>query len=305
MAKTFKRIALMGRYSTRSARKTLERLIEFLKTQSVEILIESETAEIVDSQQLPQIERSQLGEACDLIIVVGGDGSLLNAARAVADYDVPVIGINRGLLGFLTDISPDALETSLEEVLNGKFEEEKRFLLEASIVTDKETHHIGDALNDVVLYAGEVARMIEFELYIDGDFVYSQRSDGLIIATPTGSTAYALSGGGPILHPSLEAMVLVPMFPHTLTSRPIVVNSSSTIEFRVAKSKSEIHPGISCDGQQIVALSPGAKLMVKRKDKALRLIHPLDYDYYNTLRTKLEWGSKLQGKYFPDDESNS
>jgi NAD+ kinase len=175
-------------------------------------------------------------------------------------------------------------------------------LLSASIIHEDETINLGDALNDVVLYAGEVARMLEFELSIDGDFVYSQRSDGLIMATPTGSTAYALSGGGPIMHPTLEAIVLVPMFPHTLTSRPIVVNSNALIELRVAKGKSEIHPGVSCDGQDLISLSPGAKLQVKRKDKSLRLIHPADYDYYHTLRTKLEWGSQLKGKYFSDSK---
>lgn len=297
----FSRIALMGRYSSNSARNTLENLIQYLSTLPVTLSLESETAEIVAPQSLPLVPREELGKQCDLVIVVGGDGSLLNAARAVADYDIPVIGINRGMLGFLTDISPDDFETAIYAVLHGEYEEEKRFLLSASIITEHETRHIGDALNDVVLYAGEIARMIEFELSIDGDFVYSQRSDGLIMATPTGSTAYALSGGGPILHPTLEAIVLVPMFPHTLTSRPIVVNSNALIELRVAKGKSEIHPGVSCDGQDLVSLAPGAKLQVKRKEHPLRLIHPLDHNYYHTLRTKLEWGSKLKGKYFPSE----
>jgi len=294
----FSRIALMGRYSTTSARHTLENLIRFLSTLPLEICLEAETAEIVDAGHIPQVPREKLSEACDLVIVVGGDGSLLNAARAVAEFDIPVIGINRGTLGFLTDISPDDFERAITAVLEGHYQEEKRFLLNASIHTEHETRPIGIALNDVVLYAGEMARMIEFELTIDGIFVYSQRSDGLIMATPTGSTAYALSGGGPILHPSLEAIVLVPMHPHTLTSRPIVVNSHSLLELRVAKQKSEIHPGVSCDGQALVSLAPGEKLQVKRQDKPLRLIHPKDHDYYHTLRTKLEWGSQLKSKYF-------
>lgn len=293
----FTRIALMGRYSTRSARHTLESLIKYLTHLGVDLCIESETAEIVEPHGLPLIPRDELGKQVDLVVVVGGDGSLLNAARAVVDYEIPVIGINRGTLGFLTDISPEDFENPIGQVLQGQYHEEKRFLLSASIHNEHETRHIGDALNDVVLYAGEVARMLEFELVIDGDFVYSQRSDGLIMSTPTGSTAYALSGGGPILHPTLEAIVLVPMFPHTLTSRPIVVNSSSVIELRVIQGKSEIHPGVSCDGQALISLVPGATLQVKRKSKPLRLIHPLDYDYYHTLRTKLEWGSQLKGKY--------
>lgn len=293
MASKFTRIALMGRYNTPKAQETLEKLIAFLKNKSVELLIENETAQCLTGNDLPNIDREQLGESCDLVIVVGGDGSLLNAARAVAESEVPVIGINRGTLGFLTDLSPDNFEAALDAILQGDYQEEHRFLLCADIYTEDNICRVGSALNDVVLYAGEVARMIEFELYIDEQFVYSQRSDGLIIATPTGSTAYSLSGGGPILQPSLDAMVLVPMFPHTLTSRPIVVNSDSIIELRVAKTFSDIHPGVSCDGQQLVALSPGAKLRIHRKDKKLKLIHPKDYNYYNTLRTKLEWGSKL------------
>jgi NAD+ kinase len=300
----FSRIALMGRYSTRSARHTLESLIRYLSTLPLELCLDAETADMVDAPQLPRINREDLGESCDLVIVVGGDGSLLNAARAVADHNVPVIGINRGTLGFLTDISPDDFEPAISAILQGHYTEERRFLLTAFIQSGDNTMTlIGDALNDVVLYAGEIARMIEFELTIDGNFVYSQRSDGMIMATPTGSTAYALSGGGPILHPSLDAIVLVPMFPHTLTSRPIVINSSSLIELRVAQGKSEIHPGVSCDGQPLVSLAPGAKLQVKRKANPLRLIHPLDHDYYQTLRSKLEWGSKLQNKHFPEGES--
>lgn len=302
MASEFSRIALMGRYGTRDARTTLQRLIQFLKTEQVDIYIEKDTAQILDVPEHPLIAREEVGTHCDLVIVIGGDGSLLSAARAVAEYNTPVIGINRGTVGFLTDISPAHLERSIGDILNGQYIEEKRFLLSASIERDHHIQFIGDALNDVVLYAGEVARMIEFELYIDGDFVYSQRSDGLIIATPTGSTAYALSGGGPIVHPSLEAIVLVPMFPHTLTSRPIVVNSHSTLELSIAPQHSELHPGVSCDGQQVVPLLPGAKLKVHRKETSMRLIHPLDYDYYHTLRSKLEWGSKLHNKHMSEHD---
>ncbi len=293
MKTVFKRIALVGRYGTPEAHDTLEKLIHFLQKKSVKLLIEAETAKFLTQHTLETVEREALAQSCDLVIVIGGDGSLLNAARAVVEAEIPVIGINRGMLGFLTDLSPDNFEDCLNAILQGDYQEERRFLLCAEIYADKGICRVGDALNDVVLYAGEVARMIEFELYVDGQFVYSQRSDGLIIATPTGSTAYALSGGGPILQPSLEAIVLVPMFPHTLTSRPIVVNSHSIIELRIAKTYSEIHPAISCDGQQLVALSPGAKLRIHRKEKTLKLIHPKEYNYYNTLRTKLEWGSKL------------
>ncbi|MFI4956458.1 MAG: NAD(+) kinase [Gammaproteobacteria bacterium] len=295
---TFKRIALMGRYSTHTTSNTLERLAAFLGTQSVEIFIEADTASHVPSLNLPTVTREALGKTVDLVIVIGGDGSLLNAAHAVVDDHVPVIGVNRGLLGFLTDISPDNLETAFAAILRGEYVKESRFLLEASLFVDGKASPIGGALNDVVLYAGEIAQMIEFEMYINGQFVYSQRSDGLIIATPTGSTAYALSAGGPILHSSLEAIVLVPMFPHTLTSRPIAVSSDAIIELRVARTRASSHPAISCDGQALVALAPGATLQITRKKNTLTLIHPKDYDYYNTLRTKLDWGKPLQNKYF-------
>lgn len=294
----FKRIALMGRYSTHTTRDTLERLAAFLKTQPVETFLEADTAAHIPSIHLPTLPRETLGKHIDLLIVVGGDGSLLNAAHAVVDDHVPVIGVNRGLLGFLTDISPDNLETQFAAILRGEYIKESRFLLEASLYVEGKASPIGTALNDVVLYAGEIARMIEFEMYINGQFVYSQRSDGLIIATPTGSTAYALSAGGPILHASLEAMVLVPMFPHTLTSRPIAIASDAVIELRVARTPASSHPAISCDGQALVALTPGATLHVTRKKNMLSLIHPKDYDYYHTLRTKLEWGMPLKNKYF-------
>ncbi len=294
----FKRIALMGRYSTQSTHQTLEKLVAFFTTQPVELFIEADTASHIPPISLPTLTTADFGNKVDLVIVVGGDGSLLNAAHAVVDNHIPVIGVNRGLLGFLTDISPDNIEQHFGAILQGEFVEETRFLLEAHLYMEGKASPIGIALNDVVLYAGEIARMIEFEMYIDGQFVYSQRSDGLIIATPTGSTAYALSAGGPILHPSLESIVLVPMFPHTLTSRPIAVSSESVVELRVARTQSSNHPAISCDGQALVALSPGATLKVTRKKNKLKLIHPADYDYYHTLRTKLEWGTPLKSKYF-------
>jgi NAD+ kinase len=295
---TFKRIALMGRYSTQTTSHTLERLAAFLATQSVETFLEADTASYVPALKLPTVAREALGKSVDLVIVIGGDGSLLNAAHAVVDDNIPIIGVNRGLLGFLTDISPDNLETEFAAILRGEYVKETRFLLDASLFVDGKASKIGSALNDVVLYAGEIAQMIEFEMYINGQFVYSQRSDGLIIATPTGSTAYSLSAGGPILHPSLESIVLVPMFPHTLTSRPIAVSSDSVIELRVARTRASNHPAISCDGQALVALAPGATLQITRKKNTLTLIHPKDYDYYNTLRTKLEWGKPLQNKDF-------
>jgi NAD+ kinase len=233
-----------------------------------------------------------MGEICDLVIVVGGDGSLLGAARALCRYNVPVLGVNRGGLGFLTDISPDELEARVGEVLAGQYLVENRFLLDAFVRRGDEQLGTSEALNDVVLHPGKSARMIEFELYVDGQFVYSQKSDGLIVATPTGSTAYALSAGGPIMHPKLDAVVLVPMFPHTLSSRPIVVDANSELKILIS-SQNGIYPQVSCDGQVHIACAPGDSITIRKKPQKLRLLHPLDHNFYAICRSKLGWSSRL------------
>lgn len=196
-----------------------------------------------------------MGEICDLVVVVGGDGSMLGAARALARHKVPVLGINRGSLGFLTDIRPDELEAKVGEVLDGQYIVESRFLLDAQVRRGIDSMGQGDALNDVVLHPGKSTRMIEFELYIDGQFVCSQKADGLIVATPTGSTAYALSAGGPIMHPKLDAIVIVPMYPHMLSSRPIVVDGNSELKIVVSPNM-QIYPQVSCDGQNHFTCAP-------------------------------------------------
>ena len=203
-----------------------------------------------------------------------------------------MLGVNRGRLGFLTDIRPDELEEKVAEVLGGDYLSEQRFLLEAEVYREGERIGAADGLNDVVLHPGKAARMIEFELFIDGQFVYSQRSDGLIVATPTGSTAYALSGGGPIVHPRLEAITLVPMFPHTLSSRPIVIDAASEIILHISASNST-YPHISCDGQTQVVAKPGDVLKIRRKSERLTLIHPLEHNYFEICRTKLGWSNRL------------
>ena len=293
MANAFTRIALLGRHRTIGAVDTLLTLKNYLLTRNAQVILEKDTAKAMADTDLPQYTKTEIGKFCDLIIVVGGDGSLLNAAHAIVDHHIPILGINRGRLGFLTDIHPGELQTKVGEVLDGHYVEETRFLLRADIERKGNIETGNDALNEIVLYAGDVARMIEFEVYINQQFVYRQRSDGLIIATPTGSTAYALSGGGPILHPQLNAIVMVPMFPHTLTSRPIVLDSMAKVELVIADNL-EIYPGVSCDGQAPILLAPGDKIHIYQKSSALRLIHPADYDYYQTLRTKLQWGTKWE-----------
>lgn len=294
----FRRIGLISRKGSQQVADTLSALMAFLKARGSTVVLETDAAGLLEG--LPAgvtvCERASLGKACDLVIVVGGDGSMLGAARALCTQGVPVLGINRGSLGFLTDISPDEIEPLVGEVLSGHYTREERFLLEAEVVRGSLPIARGDALNEVVLHRGASLRMIEFALHLDDHFVYSQHSDGLVISTPTGSTAYALSGGGPILHPSLDAIALVPMFPHTLTSRPIVVAGGSQIRIVVGgmgQDGVEGRPELSCDGQMHVSLQSGDIVHVQKKPEKLQLIHPLSHNYYETCRTKLGWGSRL------------
>lgn len=278
----------MGKPNNPEVRSTIHTLIEFLKELGLSVLVDKTCAPIVKDSKVPTGSSQKVVDKSDLIIVVGGDGSLLNAGRAIVEHDVPVIGVNRGRKGFLTDVSPQALADELGPMLNGEFIEEQRFLLKATIERKGKTIHENVGLNDVVLYSGHVARMIEFEVFIQDAFVYRQRSDGLIIATPTGSTAYALSGGGPILHPSIEACVLVPMHPHTLSSRPIVISSDKKIMIHVVE-ENEFKPRFSFDGQVHLDVEPNDMIHIERNHNTLRLLHPKSYDYYQTLRGKLGW----------------
>ncbi|MEK1940118.1 MAG: NAD(+) kinase [Pseudomonas sp.] len=288
----FRNIGIIGRLGSSQVLDTIRRLKKLLIERQLHVILEDTIADVLPGHGLQTSSRKSLGEACDLVIVVGGDGSMLGAARALAQFNVPVLGINRGSLGFLTDIRPDELESKVAEVLDGQFLVENRFLLQAEVRRHGEMIGQGDALNDVVLHPGKSTRMIEFELHIDGQFVCSQKADGLIIATPTGSTAYALSAGGPIMHPKLDAIVVVPMYPHTLSSRPIVVDGNSELKIVAAKDMT-IYPQVSCDGQNHFTCAPGDSLIVSKKPQKLRLIHPLDHNYYEVCRTKLGWGSRL------------
>jgi NAD+ kinase len=291
MSKPFHKVILFGkRHREKSMESLLLRIKKHLEKNNIDVRVEQETAEIFDIEKCNTVPENELTQEGELIIVIGGDGSLLSAARAAVLQDLPVLGINRGRLGFLTDISPDALD-EIDKILNGHYLEEKRFLLQADVVRKKEILYTQTALNDVVLLPGDVAHMIEFSIEINHELMCVQRADGLIVATPTGSTAYALSGGGPILHPQLNAVVLVPMFPHKLTSRPVVVSGDSQIDITIDKNN-EILPRFSCDGQARLPLKPGDVIRIHQLSQSLRLIHPLNYQYFSTLRTKLQWESK-------------
>src|SRR5579883_540286 len=288
----FKMVGIMGRVKNPGVIETLKALIHYLEQLNQAICIEAETAATLHDIALPHVARDELGKKCDLLIVIGGDGSLLHAAHTVVNNNVPILGVNRGRLGFLTDIHPTELE-KIRTILEGDYLLEKRFLITATVDLHGNILGQSDALNEVALIPDLVPHMNEFEIYIDDRFVCSQDSDGVIVATPTGSTAYALSGGGPILHPQLDAMVIVPMFPHTLSLRPIVIEGNHRITIVITPNNTAI-PRLTCDGQAFINTPPGSRITICKKPQQLHLIHPSDYNYYETLRSKLHWGHKLQ-----------
>lgn len=288
----FKCIGLVGRPGHSGVAASLGRLISFLQAKDLYVIMDEATSELMEHITVEVGTKAKLSANCDLIIVVGGDGSMLNVAKHVASEGVPVIGINRGNLGFLTDILPDEIESQLEDVLSGNFTVENRFLLDVEVTDGRDKNSLGSALNDVVLHPGKAAQMIEFELFVNEKFVYSQESDGLIVATPTGSTAYSLSAGGPIMHPDLNAVVLVPMYPHSLNSRPIVIDGDCRIKLVVA-AKESLQPQVSFDGEVRYTASAGDELLVTKASVPLKLIHPPSHSFYQACRSKLGWGSRL------------
>jgi NAD+ kinase len=291
MAAQFHRVGLVGRSRQEGLQELLDELLDLLGDRVGEVMLEDRLGAVA-TRDCPLLTREEIGERADLVIVLGGDGSLLSAARTMARFETPVLGINRGRLGFLTDISPDEVSELVPAVLEGHYEREERFLLDVNVEREGKVVARADALNDVVLNSGTSAQMIEFELSIDGEFVYRQRADGLIISTPTGSTAYSLSGGGPIMHPSLDAIVLVPMFPHTLSSRPIVVKGDSLIRLDVLE-RNRIHPPVTCDGQVNMTARPGDAVVLRKKPHRLTLLHPLGHSFYASCRDKLRWSNAL------------
>jgi len=292
MAQHYKTIGLIGKPNHEGASATIETLHTYLLENKYDVIVEQAVANSMPNDSMNTGTLTEIGEMADLAIVVGGDGYMLGAARVLACYDIGVIGVNRGNLGFLTDLSPQELIDPLAEILAGNSRSEQRFIVEAEVYRHGRMKSSNSAVNEAVLHAGKVASMIEFEVYIDGSFMFSQRSDGLIISTPTGSTAYSMSAGGPILTPNLNALSLVPMFPHTLTSRPIVVDGDSEIKLVLANDNHE-NLQVSCDGHVILAVMPGDEVIIKKSPYTIRLIHPLNHDYFNVLRNKLSWGNKL------------
>ncbi|NIG62854.1 MAG: NAD(+) kinase [Serratia symbiotica] len=291
MNKKFTCIGIVGYPRHPSALATHEMLYHWLIARGYCVMIERQIAQDLRLKAAITGSLGDIGQRADLAVVVGGDGNMLGAARILARHEIKVIGVNRGNLGFLTDLDPDNAFQQLADVLEGEYIYEQRFLLETNVHKEHKQCRISTAINEVILHPGKVAHMIEFEVYIDDRFAFSQRSDGLIISTPTGSTAYSLSAGGPILTPSLEAIVLVPMFPHTLSARPLVINSDSTIRLKFYQMGNDLE--ISCDSQISLNIQEGEEVLIRRSNFHLNLIHPKNYSYFNTLSSKLGWSKKL------------
>ena len=282
----FRRVALIGRHVSPGIAEPLSRLASFLANGGHDILIEAETARSTGIAGFPVAPADALATGADVAIVVGGDGTMLSIARRLAPFDVPLIGVNQGRLGFLTDIPITRMERTLEAMLAGRYVEERRTLLAAELVRTDGSRETALALNDVVLNRGGGGTMIDCAVDIDGRFVYAMRADGVIVATPTGSTAYALSAGGPILDPQVPAFALVPVAPHALTHRPVAIADTATIGLTLERG-----PGaaLHCDGQEHFALVEGDRVTVRRAQYAARLLHPEDHDYFAMLREKLHW----------------
>ena len=286
----FKKIVIITNSYTKVISDTLNTVISVLESRNIGVFLDKYCGELVPGSAHPQVNPHTFENGdYDLAIAIGGDGTMLKAAHMVADHDIPLLGINRGRLGFLADIPANSVEIMLEKILDGEYVEDLRFQLHCQVDREEEFLFESGAFNDVILQKGNIGKLIGFETYVNGTYVHSQRGDGMIVATPTGSTAYALSGGGPIIHPSLDALVLVPICPHTLSNRPIVIHGNSRVEIIMQESTVE-RGSLTCDGEIICQLAEGDRLTVFKKDQKIRLIHPANYDHYSVLRAKLAWG---------------
>lgn len=289
MTQPFKSIAVIGKYMNQHALQQMQTdladLARHLKAKKIEVWIEENTAKYAELTGFNKASLATIGSKVDLAIVMGGDGTMLSVARSLIDNDIPLVGINRGRFGFLTDLRAEDMLGAVDRVLSNRYQIESRMLINASVIRGGKTIQQGLALNDVVIKGG--LRLIEIAVEINGFFVHKQRADGIILSTPTGTTAYALSAGGPILHPSLEAIAIVPVSPHTLSNRPIAVNSSSLIQITMIQTDDG---QLSYDGQFQMLLESGDRVLVQRAEKQVKLLHPSEYCYFDMLRNKLNWG---------------
>lgn len=290
MAHAFNTIALIGRYKSQDAAGPLIELGGFLRDRGCRVLIDDEVAGIVPGDLAVPASFAQIGRDADLAVVLGGDGSMLSAAREMAPHGVPLVGVNRGRLGFTTDIAVDTMLDAMGAILAGRCTREERTMLRAELARGEVVEYSTLALNDVVVNKGGTGRLIEFTVRIDGLFVYDLRADGLIVATPTGSTAYALSSNGPIIQPGVPAFALVPISPHTLSNRPVAVSDASLIEITIKRAAdARLH----FDGHPVNDLQEGDRVRLQRAEQPARFIHPPGYDYFAMLRAKLRWSESL------------
>ena len=293
MKSNFAQVALFGKYQTlapgaagTTSRNALLDIAQFLHTLGCEVVIEAETAGNMSITGYAVMDVPGIGNHCDLGLVVGGDGTMLGIGRQLAPYNVPLIGINQGRLGFITDIPLDNYQTTLQPMLTGLYEEDHRSLIQARVMRDGHCVFSALAMNDVVVNRGATAGMVELRVEVDGHFVANQRADGLIIATPTGSTAYSLSAGGPLMHPSIPGWVLVPIAPHTLSNRPIVLANASEIAIEIVAGRDA---SANFDMQSLASLIHGDRIVVTRSQYQVRFLHPKGWTYFDTLRQKLHW----------------
>jgi NAD+ kinase len=286
----FKSVALIGKYKSPEIAEPLLRLAAFLSGRGVSVRLDTYTAEQIGHNDYIVASLEEIGASCDLAIVIGGDGTMLNIARTLAPHGVALVGVNQGRLGFLTDLSMETMTESIGSILDGNFVTDARMLLESDVYLGDEPERKVLALNDVSINKGADGSLIELEVHVDGRFVYNLRSDGLIVASPTGSTAYALSSGGPILHPGLSCIALVPVSPHTLSNRPIIVGGDAKIEITMHKS---VDARVHFDSHSRFELGEGDRIVVRCSSHPIRLLHPEGYDYYHMLREKLHWSETL------------
>ena len=286
MKSQFRHVALIGKYHAQGSRFALEEIANFLHTQGCEVTLEAETASNTGLTQYPVLDVAGIGTHCDLALVVGGDGTMLGIGRQLAQFGVPLIGINQGRLGFITDIAFEDFRATLEPMLRGEFEQDRRWMMQAQVMRDGRCVFKASAMNDVVVNRGATAGMVELRVEVDGRFVANQRADGLIIASPTGSTAYALSAGGPLLHPSIAGWVLVPIAPHTLSNRPIVLSDAGEITVEVVAGRDA---SANFDRQSLASLLHGDRITVRRSEHQMCFLHPKGWSYFDTLRKKLHW----------------
>lgn len=293
MTSNFRRVALIGKYQATSdgalgdgSRQALKDIAHFLQQEGCEVALEAETASNSGLTHYTSLKVEDIGINCDLGLVVGGDGTMLGIARRLARFGTPLIGINQGRLGFITDIPFDTYQATLAPMLRGEYEEDLRPLMHATVVRDERVVFEALAMNDVVVNRGATSGMVELRVEVDGRFVANQRADGLIIASPTGSTAYSLSAGGPMLHPSIPGWVLVPIAPHTLSNRPIVLSDATEIAVEVVGGRDV---SANFDMQSLASLLHGDRILVKRSEHCVRFLHPQGWNYFATLRKKLRW----------------